>query len=112
MGGLVRDYSLREALNIFCNVNHSATVHLKFHFQEKNQERHSNLESWIKTFFNHKLLGIMKQEYNKFKLCYKHPFKEQKDLYLIVVINEDISMSMLTTYGGNISRRIGDNERR
>ena len=54
----------------------------------------------------------MKQEYNKFKLCYKHPIKKQKDLYLIVVINEDNSMAVLTTYEGNISRRKGDNERR
>lgn len=87
--------------------------HLKFHFHEKNHERHFNPELWIKSFLNHKLLGIMKQGYNKFKLCYKHPLKKQKDLlYFIVVINDDNSMSMLTTYGGNISRKIGDNERR
>lgn len=42
----------------------------------------------------------MKQGFNKFKLCYKHPIKKQKDLYLIVVIHEDNSMSMLTTYEG------------
>ena len=54
----------------------------------------------------------MKQSYNKFKLCYKHPIKKQKDIYLIVVINDDKSMSVLTTYEGDISRRVGDNERR
>lgn len=107
----MRDYSLRQALNVFCNVNELSAVHLKFHFHEKNHERHLNPELWIKSFFNHSLLGIMKQEYNKFKLCYKHPTKKQKDLYLIVVINDDESVSMLTTYEGNIARRIGDNER-
>ena len=78
---------------------------------KKNHERHLNPELWIKSFLNRRLLGIMKQEYNKFKLCYKHPNKRQKDLYLIAVINEDESVSMLKTYEGNISRRIGDNER-
>ena len=108
----MKDYSSREALNIFCNVNQSAILHLKFHFHEKNHERHSHSELWMQSFFNHKLLGIMKQGYNKFKLCYIHPIKKQKDLYLIAVINEDSSISLLTTYEGNISRRIGDNERR
>lgn len=108
----MKDYSLMEALSIFCNVDESIKIHLKFHFQEKNHERHSSPELWIKSFLNHRLLGIMKQEYNKFKLCYKHPIKKQKDLYLIVVINEDDSMAVLTTYEGNISRRKGDNERR
>ncbi len=108
----MRDYSLREALNVFCNVDESADIHLKFHFHEKNHERYLNPELWIKSFFGHKLLGIMKQGYNKFKLCYTHPIKKQKDLYLIVAINDDDSMSMLTTYEGNISRRVGDNERR
>ena len=52
----------------------------------------------------------MKQEENKFKLCYKHPSKNQKDLYLIIVINDDNSMDLITTYEGNISRRTGINE--
>ena len=108
----MKNYSLTEAVGIFCNVDDSTVVHLKFHFNEKNHERHFNPELWVKSFLNHKLLGIMKQGYNKFKLCYKHPLKKNKDLYLIVVINDDDSMSMLTTYEGNISRRIGDNERR
>ena len=108
----MKDYSLREALNIFCNVDQSAIVHLKFHFQDKNHKRHVNPELWIKSFFNHDLWGLMKQEYNKFKLCYKHPIKKHKDLYLVVAINDDNSMSMLTTYEGNISRRVGDNEKR
>ena len=108
----MRDYSLKEALNIFCNVSQSAFVHPKFHFHKKNHERHSNPELWIKSFFKHKLVGIMKQSYNKFKLCYKHPIKKQKDIYLIAVINDDNSVSVLTTYEGDISRRIGDNERR
>lgn len=52
----------------------------------------------------------MKQEYNKFKLCYKHPSKTQKDLYLIVVINDDDSMDLITTYEASINRRKGENE--
>lgn len=108
----MKNYSLTEALGIFCNVDSSNTIHLKFHFQDRNHKRHSNPASWMKVFFKHKLLGIMKQEYNKFKLCYKHPNKNQKDLYLVVVLNEDGSISLLTTYEGNISRRIGTNERR
>lgn len=108
----MKNYSITDAVKIFCNVDSSTVIHLKFHFQDRNNKRHLDSDSWMKTFFKHNLLGIMKQEYNKFKLCYEHPNKEQKDLYLIVVINEDNSMSMLTTYEGNISRRVGDNERR
>ena len=30
----MRDYSLREVLNIFCNVSQSSIVNLKFHFKK------------------------------------------------------------------------------
>lgn len=106
----MRNYSLRDALNVFCNVNQSAIVHLKFHFQKNNNWRHNNPNSWADVFFGHKLLGIMKQEYNKFKLCYKHPSKSQKDLYLVVLINDDDSMDLITTYEASINRRKGENE--
>ena len=74
----MKNYSLTEALKIFCNVDASTSIHLKFHFHEKNHERHPNSQSWIKAFFKHKLLGIMKQEYNKFKLCYNIRTKGKK----------------------------------
>lgn len=109
-GGLMKEYSLKEALKIFCNVDESTIVHVKFHFHVNNHKRHSNPNMWTKVFFKHELLGIMKQEENKFKLCYKHPSKNQKDLYLIIVINDDNSMDLITTYEGNISRRTGINE--
>ena len=38
----MKDYSLRKALNIFCNVDQSGIVNLKFHFQKNNNWRHSN----------------------------------------------------------------------
>ena len=106
----MKDYSLREALNIFCKVDQSSIVNLKFHFQRNNDLRHNNPNSWIDVFFSHRLLGIMKQEFNKFKLCYLHPSKVQKDLYLIVAINDDNSMDLITTYEASIERRKGENE--
>lgn len=106
----MKDYSLTEAFKIFCNVDESSTVHVKFHFQLNNHKRHVNPNIWVDIFFEHLLLGIIKQEENKFKLCYKHPSKNQKDSYLIVVINDDNSIDLITTYEGKISRRIGTNE--
>ncbi len=106
----MRDYSLKDALNIFCNVDESATLNLKFHFQQNNNWRHSDPNSWIDVFFGHRLLGLIKQEENKFKLCYKHPSKSQKDLYLIILINCDESMDLITTYEASINRRKGENE--
>lgn len=52
----------------------------------------------------------MKQEYNKFKLCYKHLNKSQKDLYLIVLITDDNTMDLITNYEASINRRKGENE--
>ncbi|MBQ6099584.1 MAG: hypothetical protein IJL02_06955 [Methanobrevibacter sp.] len=106
----MKDYSLKEALNIFCNVNQTSIVNLMFHFKKNNHQRHDNPHSWVKAFFGHNLLGLMKQEENKFKLCYKHPRKTQKDLYLIVLINDDNSMNLITTYEASINRRKGENE--
>lgn len=106
----MRDYSLKEALNIFCTVDESAIVNLKFHFQKNNHRRHSNPNYWLDVFFGHRLLGLLKQNENKFKLCYKHPRETQKDLYLIILINDDNSMDLITTYEASINRRKGENE--
>ena len=70
----------------------------------------NNKELWIDILFNHELLGINKQAENKFKLCYKYPNKENKDFYLIIVINEFKSLKMITTYEAKSSRRMGENE--
>ena len=61
----MKNYAITDAVKIFCNVDSSTVIHLKFHFQDRNNKRHLDSDSWMKTFFKHNLLGIMKQEYNR-----------------------------------------------
>ena len=56
--------------------------------------------------------GIQKQDFNKFKLSYEHKIRKSQDLYLIIVINDNKDINLITTYDGNKRRMLGENEGR
>lgn len=109
---IMRDFSIQEAIDIINSLDNTSEIRTTNHFNINNDLRHNDKELWSDVLFNHELLGINKQAENKFKLCYKHPDKENKDFYLIIVINEFKSLKMITTYEAKSSRRIGENEYR
>lgn len=108
----MRDFSIQEAIDIINSLDNTSEIRTTNHFNINNDLRHNDKELWSDVLFNHELLGINKQAENKFKLCYKHPDKENKDFYLIIVINEFKSLKMINTYEAKSSRRIGENEYR
>lgn len=107
---IMKDFSIQEAIDIINSLNDASEIRTTKHFNFNNDLRYDNKELWIDILFNHELLGINKQAENKFKLCYKYPNKENKDFYLIIVINEFKSLKMITTYEAKSSRRMGENE--
>lgn len=108
----MKDFSIEEAIDIINSLDDTSVIRTTKHFNFSNDSRHDDKELWVDILFNHELLGISKQDENKFKLCYKYPNKENKDFYLIIVISDYGSLKMITTYGAKSSRRIGENEYR
>ena len=106
------DFSIQDAVNIINSLDNTSKIRTTKHFNSNNNLRHKDKDLWVKILFDYELLGINKQAENKFKLCYKHPNKENKDFYLIVLIGDDKSLKLITTYEAKDSRRIGENEYR
>lgn len=104
------EFSIQDAIDIINSLDNTSKIRATKHFNENNNLRHKDNDLWIEILFDHELLGINKQAENKFKLCYKHPNKKNKDIYFVVIIGDDKSLKLITTYEAKDSRRIGENE--
>ncbi len=82
------------------------------HFHSSNNLRHKKSDICIEALLNQEIPGIQKQEFNIFKLTYEHKIRKSQDLYLIIVINDNETIKLITTYDGNKTRRLGENEGR
>lgn len=106
------DYTVKEAYEIIKSLENHSQVHMTKHFHTSNFLRHKNLDLCMDALFNQEIMGIQKQDFNKFKLSYEHKIRKSQDLYLIIVINDNKDINLITTYDGNKRRRLGENEGR
>ena len=54
------------------------------HFKTRNIQRIGDLALIFETFLNNPLMGIIKQDYNKFRLYFEHRTKPSKDISLVL----------------------------
>jgi hypothetical protein len=84
----MRDYSIEEAIEIINQCDESILPDSK-HFNLRNIQRIFDLSLIFKTFLYKPLMGILKQDYNKFRLYFEHSTKPSKDLSLVIGINDN-----------------------
>lgn len=102
--------TLIQALHRLKNVKEDE-IYFTNHFLAQNEKRHENPQICVKAILKQKAVGIFKQDYNKFKICYEHYKKSNKDLYIVLSIKRD-RILLITTYDGPISRRRGLDEKK
>lgn len=61
---------------------------------------------------NEDFLSISKTSENRFKLIYHHPYNENLDLYIIIEIQDNREIEIVTVYPFKKSRRERENESR
>jgi hypothetical protein len=59
---------------------------------------------------NETLLSISKTSENRFKLIYHHPHNDNLDLYIIIEIQDNKEIKIVTVYPFKKSRREHENE--
>lgn len=79
------DYSIEDAINIINSCDESFNPDTR-HFNVRNVQRIENLDLIYKTFLYGPLMGIIKQDYNKFRLYFEHYRKSSKDISLVIAI--------------------------
>lgn len=74
----MKDYDLGQALEIIKNITPDKLKYTE-HFNIRNFQRVNNMDEIINSMLSHNPVGLIKQDYNSFKVIYQ--FKKSRDLY-------------------------------
>ncbi|WP_295593120.1 hypothetical protein [uncultured Methanobrevibacter sp.] len=99
------NYSIEDAINIINSCDESFNPNTR-HFNVRNVQRIGNLELIYKTFLHNPLMGIIKQDFNKFRLYFEHNFKSSKDISLVIAINNDRTVNFVTVMLTDRNKRV------
>ena len=101
----LKDYEISEALGIVENCTESKVRNL-VHFNVRNLQRMGDVSIVYESIFSEPIVGILKQDYNKFKVFWEHKTKKSKDIYVILVINDDNGIELVTIMPDNKDKRL------
>jgi len=107
----MRDYNIDEAREVLKSQNPSQLIILP-HLEERWLERDFEIDYIVDCLFNKIPLSISKTYYNRFKLIYPHETKPTMDLYVIIEINDNGNLSVITAYPDEKRRREYERKRR
>lgn len=93
----MRDYSLEKALEIIRNCNESQISEAR-HFTIRNTQRNIDLGIVHNVFLNNDVVGIIKQDLNKFKVYFEHPTRPSKDIVVIFAIEDYENIKFITSF--------------
>lgn len=91
----MRDYSIEEAIEIINSCDDSFMPDTK-HFDVRNVQRIGDFGLIFDTFLYNPLMGIIKQDYNKFRLYFQHNLRPTKDISLVISINDNREVKFVT----------------
>ncbi len=72
----------------------------------RNTQRNEKNEMIYNLLSSEELVGILKQDFNKFKIVYKHPTKISMDVCIVILIDEFKKISMITNFTKNKNLRV------
>ena len=101
----MRDYSIEKAIEVINSCDESFTPDTK-HFNIRNFQRIGDFGLVFDTFLHNSLMGIIKQDYNKFRLYFEHKKKPSKDISLVISINNNESVNFLAVMLTDRNKRV------
>jgi len=84
----MKDYQIKEVVNRISDCLESEIKESK-HFNIRNIQRITDLAMVYNSLINDDLMGILKQDYNKFILLYDHKTIKSKDLGIVIAMREE-----------------------
>ena len=76
------------------------------HFGVKNIQRIGDFDLIFETFLHNPLMGIIKQDYNKFRLYFEHNQRPTKDISLVIGINDNREVKFVTVMETYRNKRV------
>lgn len=103
------DYTIEDAQKIIKSFDSSNLI-FDNHVLDNWFEREISFDYIFHCLKYEMLLGITKTSHNRFKLIYHHKHVKTKDLYIVVEINDDEYLRVITAYSFNKRRREREHE--
>ncbi len=107
----MKDYNIEDAQKILKSHNLKNKIKLKNHVLDNWFKRGYSLNYIFDCLTNKIPLSISKTRENRFKMIYPHETNSNDDLYIIIEINDDREVSVITAYSFNKRRREREKER-
>lgn len=99
------DYTIEQAIEIINDCDESFNPETR-HFNVRNVQRIGDLGLIFETFLYNPLMGIIKQDYNKFRLYFEHNTKPTKDISLVIGINSNGVVNFITVMETDRNKRV------
>ena len=100
----MKDYSIEEAFNLINNCDKYNITDTR-HFSIRNIQRSIDMDLVYRILLNKPIVGILKQDFDKFKVYYEHESKVSEDLILIIGV-EDGGINLITTFSTSRQQRL------
>ena len=81
----MKDYTIEEAIEIINSCDETFNPDTR-HLNIRNVQRMADLGLIFEPFLYNPFVGIIKQDYNKFRLSFEHNHKPSKDISLVIGI--------------------------
>ncbi|MBR5502991.1 MAG: DUF4258 domain-containing protein [Methanobrevibacter sp.] len=100
----MKDYKIKEVVD---KVSESLGYEIREsrHFQIRNVQRFTDLGMVYEALINEELVGILKQDYNKFLLFYEHKTLNSHDLAVVIAMGDDF-INLITAFVNPKHRRV------
>lgn len=89
------DYTIEQAIEVINSCDESFMPDTR-HFDLRVVQRIGDFGLIFETFLHNPLMGIIKQDYNKFRLYFEHNRKPSKDISLVIAINSNKTVNFVT----------------
>jgi len=111
----VKVYSVDDVVKILKNLDIISISEDFFrdtrHVIYSNNYRNKNNSLIYDVLLNKQHVGVLKSDYNSFKVFYEHPFKKSKDLCIVISINDNNGVKIITTFLEKKEKRVRTYER-
>ena len=97
----MRDYDIKQIINI---LESNPKIKISKHSMDRWFERDIDM-NYVEKCLNMLPLGLMKQNFNLFKLLYPHQSKETFDIAIVIDVNDYCEIDILTVFESKISYR-------
>ena len=106
----MKDYDVEDVVEILKSLDINNISEDSFrdtrHVIYSNNYRNWDNNLIYDSLLNKQHVGVLKSDYNSFKIFYEHPVKKSKDLCIVIAINDNMGVKIITTFLEKKEKRV------